>query len=193
MTMNERRDPIPFSTLCRSMWSWDLWLALACGAVVAIASTTIDFEPKRAWIAPAFGLSCLAFTVAIQQQHNLRKRLHGSDYGELLRITDQTETKARMPYIITRWVAVASLVCSVPTIVIIEAVTQEWLVPTLLTVVAVVSLWSFFAMLSILRLVSVHDKLAAELESYKEQLDAAERQHLAKSQSKNLGASDKSD
>jgi len=164
------------------MWSWDLWLALACGGVVAIASTTIDFEPKRAWIAPAFGLSCLTFTVAIQQQHNLRKRLEGSDYGELLRISDQTEMQARMPYAITRWVAVTSLVCSGPTIVVIEAVTQEWLVSTLLTIVAVVSLWSFFAMLSILRLVSIHDRNAAELESYKEQLEATERQRLTNHQ-----------
>lgn len=189
--MIDRRETQPVSILFRSIWSWDLWLALACGAVVAIASTTLDFEPKRVWIAPAFGLSCLVLTVTVQQQNNLRKRLHSSDYGELLRITDQTETQARMPYLITRWLAVASLVCSGPTIVVIEAVTQEWLVPTLLTIVALVSLWAFFAMLSILRLVSVHDKYAAELESYKEQLDAAQRQRLTKDQSENHGVSDK--
>lgn len=180
-----RRDSAQVPLLLRSMWNWDLWAALIVGLVVAVASSTIDIQPKRAWIAPVFVLSCTALAIAVRQRTNLRNRLRGSDYGEVLRIIDQTESEARMPYEITIWVAIAAVICSAPLAVVIEEICQRWAITTTLTVLSIVFVWSSAALLSVLRLTALHDKNEALLESKREALKSAQRQHEAEQRQKN--------
>ena len=178
MTMSPR-DPRRVSLLFRSMWGWDLWIALLAGLMVAVVSSTIDVQPKRAWIAPVFVLSCTVLAIAVKQRTNLRNRLRGSDYGELLRISDQTETEVRMPYEITIWVAVASVISSAPLAVAIEEICHRWAITTTLTGLSIVFVWSGAALLSVLRLSALHDKNEALLESKREALESAQRQYEA--------------
>ena len=184
--MIERRDTISSSTLLRSMWSWDLWLALLFGLIVAVVSITLDFQPKRTWIAPLLGVSCMVLAIAVKQRTNLRNRLRGSNYGELLRIMDQTETEARMPYSITIWVAVASIICSAPMTIVIESVCQKWAIVALLTLLTIVFVWSCAALLSVLRLSGLHDDHEAWLEAQKEELQSAQREYEAEQRRKSL-------
>ena len=180
-----RRDSAHVSLLLRSMWSWDLLVALVIGLVVAVASSTIDIQPKRAWIAPVFVLSCTALAIAVRQRTNLRNRLRGSDYGEVLRIIDQTESEARMPYEITIWVAIAAVICSAPLAVAIEEICQRWAITATLTGLSIVFVWSGAALLSVLRLTALHDKNEALLESQREALKSAQRQYEAEQRQEN--------
>ena len=177
--MSTRRDAGLTRVLLRSMWSWDLWAALLFGLAVAIAAITIDFQPKREWIAPVFVLSCTVLAIAVRQRTNLRNRLRGTNYGELLRVVDQTETEARMPYEITIWVAVASVIVSAPLAVTIEEICQRWAIVTTLTGLSVFFIWSGSSLLSVLRLTALHDKNEALLESKREALESAQRQYEA--------------
>jgi len=183
--MIERRDTSSASALLRSVWSWDLWIALLVGFVVAVASSTVDNQPKRAWIAPVCILSCTVLAISVKQRTNLRNRLRGSNYGELLRISDQTETEARMPYEISIWVAIASVVLSAPLTVAIEEIGQRWAIVTTLTGLSIVFVWSGAALLSVLRLSSLHDKNEALIESRRETLKSAQRQYEAKQRREN--------
>ena len=182
--MIERRDTSKVSVLLGSVLGWDLWMALLVGLIVAVASSTIDFQPKGAWIAPTFVVSCMAFAVAVRQRTNLRNRLRESNYGELLRIMDQTESEARMPYSITIWIAVASVLCTAPTALVIESVYQKWAITTLLTVLSTVFVWSCGALLSVLKLSSLHDDHEAWIESQREKLQSTQRQYEAEQRRK---------
>ena len=158
--------------LLRSAWNWDLWAALVVGMVVAVVASTVDFQPKREWIYPVLIVSCTVCVMAVNQRNNLRTRLRGTNYGELLRITDQSETEVRMPYEVTLWSAVVSVIWSLLTTIVIESVSLEWAVTTMLTIWSAVFVWSCGAMLSVLRLSSSHDRYEAEIESMKEALES---------------------
>ena len=92
---NNRRETGYSSKVLRSIWSWDLWLALIAGFTVAVASIITDIQPKRAWIAPVFVLSCAVLTIAVRERTNLRNRLRCSNYGELLHVIDQTRDRSQ--------------------------------------------------------------------------------------------------
>lgn len=184
--MNDGRDSRQISILLQSMWSWDLWIALLVGLLVMILSSILDFQPKREWIAPVFVLSCIVLPISITQRTNFRNRMRGSDYGELLGISDEAETKARMPYTVAIWVTLASIACSGPVALTIEAVCAKWAITTILAVVSTIFAWSFMALLSIVRLSALHDKHEARLQHRREALESAQRQYEAEQRRKNL-------
>ena len=90
-----------------------------------------------------------------------------------------------MPYEITIWVAVVSVVASAPLAVAIEEICQRWAITTTLTGLSIVFVWSGAALLSVLRLSALHDKNEALLESKREALESAQRRYEAEQRQKN--------
>ena len=164
-----------FSVLLRSMASWDLWVALVAATAVGVVSTTIEFEPQGEWIGSIIGVSSVALAITLQASHHLQSRLQGSEYGEMLRITDKLETEVRMPYLITMWVSIGSIICSLSTVYVIEEVEAGWAVTALLVLVSFTFVWSCGALIAILRISTMHDRNMARLQATKEEVEAFER------------------
>lgn len=170
--------------VAHSLWHWDFWFALAVGACVGTIFLNVEFDPERGWIMPLFLLSCGVLTASLQQWASLRSKLRGSPYGELVRIADQSEIEVRMPYQVTVWVAVASVVCAVLAMVFIEAVDRYWAQAAILTATGLFSSWSLLALVSLIGLLFKHDRNIAEIESLQEKTAAAQRRTTAEQDSR---------
>ena len=83
-----------------------------------------------------------------------------------------------MPYEITIWLAVVSVIVSAPLAVVIEEIYQRWAIAATLMGLSIVFVWSSAGLLSVLRLSSLHDKYEASIESTREALESAQRQYI---------------
>lgn len=168
-----------------SVLHWDLWSAIAVGMSVAIASSTIDLDPKRGWMVPLLVLSVGVLSAALQQWTSVRSKLSGSAYGELVRIADESEIEVKMPYQIAIWTAMASVVCAVPATLFIEGINWRWGQSVFLAAVSLFATWSLLALISIIALTLKHDRHVAEVESMREKTEAMQRRALIE---RDLGA-----
>lgn len=114
--------------------------------------------------------------LAWNQWNQLRSRLSGSDYGELLRIADESEEEVRMPYLIVRFVAISSALWSGLLATFIEVVDSKPIESVLLGVSVWLLAWSGIGVLSLAIHSSSHDKMIAEVESMREKLEAEQRE-----------------
>lgn len=128
---------------------------------------------------PLFLLSCGVLTASLQQWASLRSKLSGSAHGELVRIADESEIEIRMPYQVTVWVAVASVVCAVLAMVFIEAVDRCWAQAAILAATGLFSTWSLLALVSLIWHSFKHDRNIAEIESLQEKTAAEQRRTVA--------------
>jgi len=179
MTHKAESEPPIASLALRSMWHWDFWAALALGLVVGVGWMLTDFEPRWEWIAPVIGLSVTMAGLAWSQRNSLRSRLQGSDYGELLRLTDRTETEVRMPYSIVLYVSLASAFWSTFTAIVIGAANSETVEALLLAITAWLAAWSGLGVWSLAIHSSRHDRTMAEIEAMREDIEASQRHYEA--------------
>lgn len=175
--MTRQPEPISASLVFRSIWHWDLWAAIAVGLLVGGGWMLTDYDAKWAWIAPVIGLSVTMAGLAWNQRNSLRSRLRGSDYGELLRLADETEAQVKMPYFVTLFVALAAAFWSTGTAVTIESVNREWVEALLLGVTGFLAAWSGFGVWSLAMHSAGHDKRMAEIESMREDMEATQRRY----------------
>ena len=167
------------SLAVRSMWHWDLWAALAAGLTVVLGWLLTDFRPEWGWVVPVIALSVTMTGLAWTQRNSLRSRLQGSDYGELLRLADRTETEVRMPFSIVLYVSLASALWSTITAIFIEAVNNEVVEALLLGITAWLAAWTGLGMWSLAIHSGRHDRTMAEIEAMREELEASQRRYDA--------------
>ena len=154
---------------------WDLWSSIAVGGCVATASLTTELDPKRAWIIPLSILSIGALSASLQQWTSMRSKLSSSDYGELIRIADESEVEVRMPYQIAIWTAMASVIYSVSATVFIEGVEWQWAQAIILAAASLFATWSLLALISTVALSLRHDRNVAQVEAMREKTESAQR------------------
>jgi type IV secretory pathway TrbD component len=141
-----------------------------------------DFEPQWGWIAPVIALSVTMAGLAWNQRNSLRSRLQGSDYGELLRLADRTETEVRMPFSIVLYVSLVSAFWSTFTAMVIEAVNNQAVEALLLGITAWLAAWTGLGMWSLAIHSGRHDRTMAEIEAMREELEASQRRYEAERQ-----------
>lgn len=187
MTRHSTESRLPLLVL-RSIWYWDLWVAIVIGIGVYIGFVRYTPMPRWEWILPVIPISVAFLGIVWHQWNNLRSRLQGSSYGELLRIVDKSETEVRLPYVITLWVAVASIVSSTITAIVIEDLNDLWAEVMMLSFTGFFATWLLLSVVSLFRLSTEHDKKAAIVESLREQLAAEQRRserEIARSEQRN--------
>lgn len=188
MTHQSESNPVTASLVRRSIWHWDLWAAITAGLVGFLGWMLTDYEADWRWIVPIMGLSVTMAGLAWSQWNSLRTRLRGSDYGELLRLSDESETEVKMPYFVTLFVALTSAFWSTGTATIIEAVNYELAEAVLLGVTVFLATWSGLGMVSLAIHSAAHDKMMAQIESMREEMEATERRY--KTENARAGATD---
>lgn len=141
MTKKPEERLLSATNVRRSLWHWDLWAATIGGLVVGVGWFLTDYEPQWGWIVPVITLSVAMAHLAWGQWNSLRSQLRRSDYGELLRLADESETEVKLPYFITLFVALFSAFCSTITAIVIEGLNRKWAEAVLL------GLTGFFAAL----------------------------------------------
>ena len=93
-----------------------------------------------------------------------------------MRLTDKSESEARLPYLVTLCVAIASFISALLTAVFIVSL-NDTLVTLSVILTSWLAAWMFFAVVSIFMLSAEHDKMMAEVESMREETAAAQRLH----------------
>jgi len=179
MTRQPESEPSSASLFLRSVWHWDLWAAIAVALVVGSGWMLTDYDPKWGWIVPVIGLSVTMAALAWNQWNSLRSRLRGSDYGELLRLADESETEVKMPYFITLFVALASAFWSTGTAIIIEATNSELAEAFLFGVTGFLAVWSGLGVWSLAMHSAGHDRRMAQIEAMREEMEATQRRFEA--------------
>jgi len=132
-------------------------------------------NPKWEWFIPVITLSATFFGIVWYQWNSLRSKLEDSPYGELVRIADNLETEVRIPYLITIWLAMASVVWSTVTTIVIEDIGSVLVEAILLALSSMLGMWLVLSVTSLVLLSMEHDKNMAEVASIREQVNAAQR------------------
>ena len=167
------------SAILRSLWHIDLWLALLGSGGVAIASWTIDFEPKREWIMPISAISFGMMSILLQRLSSLRKKLAEFAYGELVHLDDDRGIEVGLPYWIGICVSLISMIISAVVVVTIESVDNMWLRALMLTTTSLFALWTILAFVSLIRLAEHHDANTTEIEKMRRTTEADQRRYKA--------------
>lgn len=176
--MIKKVEPSRYMLLLKSMWSWDLWSALAVTIILGGAWIIMAPDPRWEWFTPLIIFSLSITWGAWSQWASLRSRLQESPYGELIRLSDKHEHEARLPYLVTLFIAFSSALCALITATLIETLTGRW-ATVLVIITGFLAAWMIFAMVSLWLLSVEHDKNIAEIASMKEEMEAAQRQHEA--------------
>ena len=161
----------------KSIWHWDLWVAVVVGIGVGIVYVQYTPRPKWEWIIPVVTVSVAILGLIWHQWTNLRSRLQGSNYGELIRMADELETEVRLPYTVARWIASVSILCSTVTAIVIEDIDNTWGEATMLAITGFFAMWLLFSVISLMFLSTEHDRNAAKMESWREQIAAEQRRY----------------
>lgn len=176
--MTQQVEPNRYMLLLKSMWSWDLWAAIAVTIVLGAAWIMMAPDPRWEWFTPLIIFSLSITWGAWSQWASLRSRLQDSPYGELIRLSDKCEHEARLPYLVTLFIAFFSALCALLTATLIESLTGGW-ANVLVIITGFLAAWMIFAMVSLWLLSVEHDKNIAEITSMKEEMEAAQRQYEA--------------
>ena len=163
------------------IWHWDLWVAVPFGIGVYVVWITIGPSPKWEWILPVVTMSVAILGLSWHQWNTLRSRLEDTPYGELVRVADPQETEARMPYIVTIWLAWFSVLWSTMTTILIEDVNAVWAEATLVSVTGVLGMWLILSVASLVVLSMEHDRNTASISSIREELEAEQRRYKTES------------
>lgn len=161
----------------QSLWHWDLWVAIPFGIGVGLLWFLRGSDPKWEWFVPVITLSATFFGIVWYQWNSLRSRLEDSPYGELVRIADNLETEVRIPYLITIWLAMVSVVWSTVTTIVIEDISSILVEAILLALTSMLGMWLVLSVTSLVMLSMEHDKNMAEVASIREQISAAQRHY----------------
>ena len=175
--------PRRYRLVIRSIWYWDLWVAIGLGAGVFIVWILTTPDPRWQWIVPVITAAVGTLALVWNQWNSLRTRLRGSSYGELVRITDETEIEISLPYTITLWISLVLLFWSTITAVLIEDINNIWAEAFMLSVTSLLTIWLVLGIGTLLRLSTEHDRNMAEIESIREQLEAEQRRYETKDKS----------
>jgi len=159
----------------QSLWHWDLWVAIPFGIGIGLLWLLRGSNPKWEWFIPVITLSATFFGIVWYQWNSLRSKLEDSPYGELVRIADNLETEVRIPYLITIWLAMASVVWSTVTTIVIEDIGSVLVEAILLALSSMLGMWLVLSVTSLVLLSMEHDKNMAEVASIREQVNAAQR------------------
>ena len=179
MTRQPESKPSNASLILRSIWHWDLWAAIAVALIVAAGWMLTDYDAKWEWIIPVIGLSVTMAGLAWNQWNSLRSRLRSSDYGELLRLADESETEVKMPYFLTRFVERAEAFWSTGAAIIIEVTNSELVEALLLGMTGFLAVWSGLGVLSLALHSAGHDRRMAQIEAMREEMEATQRRFEA--------------
>lgn len=169
---------------------WDLFVALVLGVLMSVFWSVTNYAAQWALVTTAAVVSITLAGLAWSQWNQLRSRLSGSDYGELLRIADQSETEVRLPYLIVRYVAIVSALWSGLVATFIEVVDSRPIEAVLLGVSVWLLAWSGLGALSLAIHASRHDKMIAQVESMREELEAEQREHKRRLEKEREGSPD---
>lgn len=163
----------------QSLWHWDLWIANPFGVGVGLLWFLSDPNPRWEWFLPVATLSVAFLGMVWYQWNTLRSRLEESSYGELVRITDSSETEVRLPYTITIGVALASTIWSTVTAILIEDINSTLGEAVLVYFTSTLAMWLMLSVVSLVLLAIEHDRNMARVASIREQMDAAQRRYGA--------------
>lgn len=159
--------------------SWELGVALIVSIGIGIIWGITNPVANREWLTPplilSISMSILTGWHAWNKWDQLRSKLENSPYGELIHLVDGREIKVRAPYLVTRYVAFASAICTTLTAMLIEVISGV-LAATLIAVTVMFLVWMILAVLSISFLSSKHDEYIAELESSRQKLEFIQRE-----------------
>ena len=158
------------SVLARSLWAWDLQVALVVAASIGGVIYVWELSPSRSvfWgLTPVF---VALMAVCGQFWHQIGRILSGSGYGHILRMEDRTETETRLPFEIALGVAFIAVVALTATGLLIQEIACRWVVAALVGGVAFFAVWSLLASVSVFRLMRLHKSNAAEMEADREEL-----------------------
>ena len=165
--------PIPkrWSVLLSSAWHWDLQAALVVGAATAAALGSTSIAPLWWSVIPLLVLSLWHAVLAASEASGLSARLDGTRYGALIRITDPTEIKFRAPYVITLWVSWGAVACCGLAAALFAITDNKTLDIIVSAATSLLVTWSALCLVSLARLFTLHESLAAEVDSMPEVVD----------------------
>ena len=170
-------DPSRWSVLVNSAWHWDLRAALVVGGVVAVVVGVASVAPSWWWAAPVAVVSVWLSILAASEYGGLQIRLANSRYGALIRVTDPTEIKFRMPYAISVWVSLGAVACCVCAAVVFATTDNRPLDVVVSAGTSLLAAWAAFCVVSLVRLHALHEKLSAEADSMPEIVDRYIAEH----------------
>lgn len=162
--------------LFKTLWAWDLWLAGGLGIMFGIAWYVFE-QLEATWpvlipVATAsFGIAYLAWN----QRGKLRDRLSLSTYGEVLRMADEDEERAMLPYSVVIYLGLASGGWAAAIAIAVGGIESRTLQSILMGLTMFGFAWAFFGLVSLIHHSRVHDRLAARLERTQEQLASEQR------------------
>ena len=169
--------PSRWSVLLSSAWHWDLQIALVVGAAVGVSLSVVSVTPLWWWaillLLVSLGLSALAASEA----SGLSARLNDTRYGALVRIMDPTEIKVRAPYEITLWASLASVACCALAAALFSITGSKTLDIIVSTGTVLLVTWSALCLVSLAKWSSLHESLAAEVDSMSEIVDRHIAEH----------------
>ena len=117
--------------------------------------------------------------IAWNQWNSLESRLRGSDYGELLRLADESGAEVKLPYFVTLFVALSSAFWSAVTAIVIQGVNSELAEAVLLGVTGFLAVWSLLSLSSLAIHSAGHDSRISQIEAMREEMAATQRRHEA--------------
>ncbi len=163
----------------QSVWHWELWIAFPFGIGIGTVWMLTRPNPKWLWLLPVVTMSVAILGVVWHQWNALRAQLRDTPYGELVRIADRLQIEVGLPYVITIWLALGTILWSTVTTILIEDINDTWWEAMLVSVTSLLGMWLILSVASLVLLSMEHDRNMAEVASIREELDAAQRRHYA--------------
>lgn len=175
MTSRSRPYRPSGTVLLKTMAHWDMWGGFILAAAIILALALVDVEVRWEWFATLTVFSMSLAVLAWNQWNSLSSKLRGSDYGELLRLTDESEISARLPYKVTFFVSLASAFSSVVSAIVIGTTADRPLEVALSGVSVFLLAWAALGVWSLALVSGRHDSLLARMDSIREEMAASQR------------------